>query len=202
MSTVTNWVDSLLELPVLKKIDLLTQPRFLLPTVFPVIVYLGWTYEGGSLSTHLVAALLIALGGWVGAMIIEYQPFVPISDGTVNELQGVLLCVVAAVIYGTWSLYGWPSFVQGFGLVAATAVFLWLPARQVFTLSGGVIFPTAVFMYMALVDLRLLPLLLVLAVRIPVALKIENLTPLETAIGVSLGCLSVALVVGYPLIGI
>lgn len=197
MSTTTEWLDSLLQLPVLKKVDLMTQPRFLLPTVFPFMVYLGWTYEGGgALTDHLWAALLIALGGWLGAMAIEYQPFVQISDGTVNELQGVLLFVVAAAIYATWSLNGWPSFVQGFGLVAATAVSLWLPARRVLNLSGGVIFPTAVFAYMAVSDPRLSPLLAVLVIRVPVALEIEDLTPVETAVGVGLGCISVLLVLG------
>lgn len=202
MSTIGSYLESLPESSALKTFDLMTQPRFLLPTVFPFIVYLGWLTEGlGSLRNHLFAALLIALGGWLGAMAVEYQPLVPISDGTVNEIQGGLLFVVAATIYAVWSQNGWPQVVQGFGLVAGTAVALWLPARQFLNLSGGVIFPTAVFVYLTLQQLWLAPLLFVLAIRIPVALTIEDLTPFETSVGLSLGCLSVLLVSAFTPIG-
>lgn len=196
MATSNSSLESIADSTAVKTLDLMTQPRFLLPTVFPFIVALGWYGDTtGSLSSHLFAAVLISLGGWLAAMIVEYQPVVPLADGTINEIQGVLLFVVAAAIYVVWNQNGWPLLVQGFGMVSATAVALWLPARQVLNLSGGVIFPTALFVYLTLSHFWLAPLLLVLVIRIPVALTIEDLTPLETVVGVSLGCLSVLLVV-------
>ncbi|MCU4742496.1 hypothetical protein OB955_11935 [Halobacteria archaeon AArc-m2/3/4] len=186
---------SLPTLDYLKLFDYATQPRFLLPILFPFIVYLGWLRESaGSLELHLLAALAIALGGWLGAMIVEYQPFLAIEDGTVNEIQGMLLFVVAGTIYLLWNQNGWPVFVQHWALVAATAVALWLPARFVLDLSGGVIFPTAVFVYLAFMDFRFAPLLVIPVLRVPVALKIEDLSPLEAAVGLGLGVVSVATV--------
>ncbi|SNZ15002.1 hypothetical protein SAMN06269185_2344 [Natronoarchaeum philippinense] len=202
MVTENSSAGSLSEVSPLKALDLMTQPRFLLPTAFPFIVYLGWTMDSSaSLSAQLLAALGIALGGWFGAMAVEYQPFVPLEDGTINEIQGGLLFVVAAVIYGVWSYNAWPAVVQGFGLVSGVAVALWLPARRVLNLSGGVIFPTALFVFLTLQDLRLAPLLVVLAIRVPVALTIEDLSPLETTVGLTLGSISVLTVLALTPLG-
>ncbi|QIO23224.1 hypothetical protein [Haloarcula sp. JP-L23] len=183
----------------LKLFDYSTQPRFLLPVLFPFVTYLGWLRDPAApLMDHVLAAIAIALVGWIGAMFVEYQPFVPLEDDTVNDIQGVMLAVVAGLIYVVWNHFGWSDLVQGWALVGAIAVFLWLPTRRLLTLSGGVIFPTAVFVYLSVIESSFIPLLLVPALRVPVALKIENLTYFETVVGLSMGIVSVVIVLVLP----
>lgn len=169
--------------------DLATQPRFILPLLFPILAYLGWYWERvGRLRNYLLAVLVINVGGFLLAMALEAQP---LPADLINTLQGVALLFVAVAIYGVWRWRGWSTFVQGWALVAAVSVALWLPARTVFTLSGGVLIPIASFVYLARYDRRLAPLLFVGVFRIVVGVVREGFTALDVVVALTLAVAAV-----------
>ncbi|MFC6954363.1 hypothetical protein [Halorubellus litoreus] len=172
--------------------DLATQPRFLLPMLFPVMAYLGWRWGGGGrLRNHLLAVLGIDVAGFLLAMALEAQP---IDGDLVNVLQGVALLAVAVLMYAVWRWFDWSSLVQGWALVAAVSVLVWLPARTVFTLSGGVIIPTATLLYLATQRRVLAVLLPIPAFRVVVAVTREGFGAVDVLVALSLAAGAVAFV--------
>ncbi|QIO23225.1 hypothetical protein [Haloarcula sp. JP-L23] len=175
--------------------DLATQPRFLLPILFPVMAYLGWRWDGGGrLRNHLLAVLGIDVVGSLLATVLESQP---IDGSLVNALQGVALLVVAVIMYTVWRRFDWSPLVQGWALVAAVSIVAWLPARTVFTLSGGVIVPTATLLYLATQRRVLAVLLPIPALRVVVSVMREGYGVFDVLAAL---CLAVG-VVAFVLIG-
>lgn len=173
--------------------DLATQPRFLLPMLFPVMAYLGWRWDGGGrLRNHLLAVLGIDVAGFLLAMALEAQS---IDGDLVNVLQGVALLAVAALMYAVWRWFDWSPLVQGWALVAAVGVLVWLPARTVFTLSGGVIIPCATLLYLATQRRVLAVLLPIPAFRVVVAVTQEGFGAVDVLVALSLAVGAVAFVV-------
>lgn len=173
--------------------DLATQPRFLLPMLFPVMAYLGWRWDGGSgrLRNHFLAVLGIDVVGFLLAMALEAQP---IDGALVNVLQGVTLLVVAVLMYAVWRWFDWSPLVQGWALVAAVSVLVWLPARTVFTLSGGVLIPTATLLYLVTQRRVLAVLLPIPAFRVVVAVTTEGFGTVDVLIALALAVAAVGVV--------
>lgn len=175
-------------------LDLATQPRILLPVLFPVMASLGWRRDRtGRLRQYLLAALAIDGLGFLLAMGIEA---LPLESSLINTLQGVALVIVALTIFGVWHYNEWSTFVQGWALVAAVSVAVWLPARQVFTLSGGVLIPTASVLYLVWEDWRLAPLVGIPVFRVAVGGLREGYTAVDVVVALLLSVATVLFVRG------